>query len=71
MFICQARDCLNDDSSLERGLVGDSVGVMVVVVEVGNETAEVEDVLVFKAFGVGVLRRVEGSQIDWRFGCGW
>ena len=75
MFVCQTRDCLNDDSSLERGLVGDSVGGMVVVVvEVGNETAEVEDVLVFKAFGGGALRacRRKPDRLEvWLWMAGW
>ena len=49
---------LTDDSSLERGLVGDSVEVgvgveVVVLLEVGIETAEVDEVF---AFGVGALQ---------------
>ena len=47
---------LTDDSSLERGLVGDSVEVgveVVVLLEVGIETTEVDEVF---AFGVGALR---------------
>ena len=55
------RDCLTDANSLERGLVGDSVEmgvkmevvVLVVLVEIGIETVEVEEVF---AIGGGALR---------------
>ena len=78
MFNCQTRDFLTDDSSLERGLVGDSVEVgvgveVVVLVEVGIETAEVEEVF---AFGVGALRayRRKPDQLEvllWMAGWQW
>ena len=67
---------LTDDSSLERGLVGDSVEVgveVVVLMEVGIKTAEVEEVF---AFGVGALRayRRKPDQLEvllWMAGWQW
>ena len=49
-------------------------GKVVILVEVGNEMAEVEDVLVFKAFGGGALRacRRKPDRLEvWLWMAGW
>ena len=76
MFAFQTRDCFTDASSFERGLVGDSVGGMVVVVVVEFEVLEIEtaDVDVVVTLAGGALRacRRKPDRLEvWLWMVGW
>ena len=75
MFAFQTRDCLTDASSFERGLVGDSVGGMVVVVvefEVLEiETVEVEVVVTLAGGALRACRRKPDRLEVWLWMAGW